>query len=116
MIEIGNKLNVSNYHHAHYTVGNKKLYSKAQAIQECSKQNWEWPTFNVWSEPSQWKRPSVTFEKACQNQAEIISDTSQKVRLFYSGGRDSNLILHTFLQSNLKIDEIAIYRRFPGKI
>lgn len=116
MIEIRNKLHVSNYHHAHYIVADKKFYSKAQAIQECLKQNWEWPTFNVWSKPSKWKRPSVAFEKACQNQAEIISDTSQKIRLFYSGGRDSNLVLHTFLQSKCKVDEIAIYRRFPGKI
>ncbi len=110
------KLHVNNYYSPNYQVGDKTFYSKHYALEHCRKIGWEWPTFRVWGEAQSFARPKLDFDKSVQRQCELISDTSQKVRLWYSGGRDSNLILHRFLDHGSKLDEIAIYRRFPGKI
>ena len=76
---------------------------------------YKWPSYHVWEESGSFQRPKITFEQSVKNQCDLISDTSKKVRLFYSGGKDSNLILHRMLSTNSKLDEIAVYRRFPGR-
>ena len=88
------KLHVNNYYSPNYQVGDKTFYSKHYALEHCRKIGWEWPTFRVWGEAQSFARPKLDFDKSVQRQCELISDTSQKVRLWYSGGRDSNLILH----------------------
>ena len=109
------KLLVSGHVSPHYKVGNDVFYSKVHAIKHCRKVGYEWPSYHVWEQSGSFKRSALTFTQSVDKQCELISDTSKKVRLFYSGGKDSNLILHRMLQSKSKLDEIAIYRRFPGR-
>jgi predicted phosphoadenosine phosphosulfate sulfurtransferase len=54
---------------------------------------------------STFKRPKKNFKQSIKTQCEILSDTYKKVRLFYSGGTDSNLILHNLLETKSKPDE-----------
>jgi|TARA_R110001592_G_scaffold360630_1_gene669345 hypothetical protein len=110
------KLHLRGYDIPHWIVKDKKFYSKYHAIKECKRVGYEWPDFKVWNTPKNFTRPSVTFTDAVTTQCDIISDSYKKVRLFYSGGRDSHLILLSMLQNKSKLDEIAIYRRFPGVI
>ena len=94
---IDDKWHLSDYPSPHYKVFNKVFYSKFKAIKECVETGWEWPTFQVWSHSQKFKRPNISFQQACARQCELISDTSKKVRLWYSGGRDSHNILINFL-------------------
>jgi hypothetical protein len=111
---IDDKWHLSDYPAPHYKVFDKVFYSKFKAVKECVKTGWEWPTFQMWSHSQKFKRPNISFQQACARQCELISDTSKKVRLWYSGGRDSHHILINFLETKAKLDEICIYRRFPG--
>ena len=109
------KLHVPGMYSPCYKVGEQTFYSKCHAINHCRKMGYKWPSYHVWEESGSFQRPKITFEQSVKNQCDLISDTSKKVRLFYSGGKDSNLILHRMLSTNSKLDEIAVYRRFPGR-
>ena len=110
------KLFVKDYQHPYYTVKDKTFYSKSLAIKNCKDIGWEWPDFNIWTISQKFSRPKQTFEQSIKTQCDLISDTCDRVRLFYSGGRDSGLVLDRMLKYNCKLDEIAVYRRYPGKI
>lgn len=114
--KLTDKLLIDGYHSPHYEVAGQVFYTKHHAIQHCIDKGWEWPTYKVWPESKEFKRPNEDFDESVMTQCQLISDTSKKVRLWYSGGRDSNLILHRMLQQRSKLDEIAIYRRFPGRV
>lgn len=110
------KLQLNGFDSPHWKVDGEKIYSKYHAIKRCREIGHQWPSYHVWGEPRSFHRPKITFEQSVDRQCHIISDSYQKVRLFYSGGRDSHLILHHMLKNKHKLDEIAIYRRFPGVI
>mgnify|MGYP003152249263 FL=1 len=110
------KLRLTGHDSPHWQVAGDKFYSKFEAIKKCRAIGHEWPSYHVWSKSQAFARPKSTFLQSVDAQCEIISDAYKKVRLFYSGGRDSHLILHRMLKNNYKLDEIAIYRRFPGVI
>lgn len=110
------KLELNDHASPHWKVAGEKIYSKYNAIKKCREIGHEFPSYHVWNETISFKRPQSTFLQSVDRQCEIISDAYKKVRLFYSGGRDSSLILHRMLKNNYKLDEIAIYRRFPGVV
>jgi len=110
------KLALAGHDSPHWKVAGEKLYSKFNAIKKCRAIGHQWPSYHVWSKEQSFQRPKQSFSQSVDTQCQIISDTYDKVRLFYSGGRDSHLILHHMLENNYKLDEIAIYRRFPGVI
>ena len=113
---IKEKLFVDGYQHPCYKVKDKTFYSKPLAIKYCKEIGWEWPEFQVWTQSQKFSRPKKSFDESLRLQSEIVSDTCDKVRLFYSGGRDSGLVLETLLKYKGKLDEIAVYRRYPGKV
>ncbi len=113
---IKEKLFVNGYQHPCYIVKDKTFYSKPLAVKYCTEIGWEWPQFQVWKHSQKFSRPKKTFEESLQTQCELLSDTCDKVRLFYSGGRDSGLVLDSLLKYKGKLDEIAVYRRYPGII
>jgi hypothetical protein len=51
--------------------------------------------------------PLETFKDLCKEYAQYIRDNYDYVILYYSGGSDSTTILNTFLDNNIKIDEIV---------
>lgn len=110
------KLLLNDYQNPFYKVNDKIFYSKIKAIKHCKEIGWQWPSFHVWNQSQKFHKPKKTFEESLKTQCEIITDCYSKVRLFYSGGRDSSLILHSLLKNKSRLDEIAIYRRFPGII
>jgi len=109
------KLHVPGTHSPHYRAGDKIFYTKLHAIEHCRQIGHRWPSYHVWEESGSFKRPRADFDASVKRQCELMSDTSKHVRLFYSGGKDSNFILHKMLEYKSKLDEIAVYRRFPGR-
>lgn len=109
------KLLLNGYESPHWTVAGQRFYNKYHAVKHCQQVGCRWPLYNVWGESLSFRRPIMTFDETVKKQCELLSDTSNKVRLWYSGGKDSNLILHKMLETNSKLDELAVYRRFPGQ-
>ena len=54
------------------------------------------------------QEPSESFDELCATRAKMIRDKYDYVRIWYSAGRDSHHILKTFLDNNLRVDELII--------
>jgi hypothetical protein len=91
-----------------YSVGEEKIHDKLQAIKEHSKTAKalhfhcpeEFDTYDFSHEPEQ------DLDTLLKNEASKIRDKYRTVRLYYSGGSDSRLMLDTFTKNNIHIDEI----------
>lgn len=57
--------------------------------------------------------PDEDWKTLLREHAKYLRDTNKKIRIWYSGGVDSQTILNTFLENNLHIDEIAVWRGTP---
>lgn len=112
-VPIDSKLKLPGVVYPRWEVNGIEYWSKYHAVKATIREGWEWPSFHLFEQDG-FKRPQVSFMQACFNQCELISDTSRRVRHFYSGGLDSHHILECFLKTNSKLDEIVTYRRFPG--
>jgi hypothetical protein len=96
-----------------WTVGDKKLTNKWEAL-ACAKESGlelkfyffdkEFGRFN-------WKvEPSESWNHLLVKRAKQLRESYDYIRLFYSGGVDSQTMLETFLDNKIKIDEILVYR------
>lgn len=91
-----------------YQVGEKKFSSKLLAINHSNQTSkpiyfncpQDYNTYDFSNEPKE------SLQVLFKNQAQKIRDSYKTVRLYFSGGSDSHLILRTFLDNNIPIDEI----------
>lgn len=56
------------------------------------------------------KEPAESFEDLMRERAFMLRDTYPYVKLWFSGGSDSTTVLRVFLENNIHIDEICVYR------
>ena len=54
--------------------------------------------------------PKDDWKTLLKHHAQYLRDTNKKIRIWYSGGVDSQTVLNTFLENNIYIDEIATWR------
>ena len=93
----------------HYTCNNKTFDFKFLAIDEHLKTKQplhfhtpeEYNTFDFSIEPKE------TWATLLKNEAIKLRETYQFIKLWYSGGADSHLMLTTFIENNIHIDEIC---------
>lgn len=97
-----------------YWVKGKPFYNRYDAIESCVANDVDWPDFTVWRQSYKMREPKESFLDLCKKQARSIRQRFKKVRLWYSGGYDSHTMLKAFFDSGLDVDEICIWRRFPG--
>ena len=57
--------------------------------------------------------PTQSWKDVLKEHAQKLRDTHKYVRLWYSGGSDSQTILNTFIENDIHLDEIAIVRMSP---
>ena len=99
----------------YYLVGDKKYYSKFQAIVASSKTHF-FPTFNFNDDifsAADWKNePVESITEIYRQRALQLRSKYDHLVLCYSGGSDSTNILHAFLDNNIPIDEIYFYGPF----
>jgi len=68
-------------------------------------------TFNSSFENYDWtKEPAESFEYLMRERAFMLRDTYPYIKLWFSGGNDSTTVLRVFLENNIHIDEINVYR------
>lgn len=95
----------------YYTVGtNYKTYSKLEAMTEMARTgiHLDWNFNRSVFEVYDWKQePAIDLKELYRQRAQQIRDSYDYVVVFYSGGADSWNIVNTFLENDIKIDEIA---------
>jgi hypothetical protein len=107
-----------NYIHANkgrYKCNGKPFYSKLEAILESNKTGKQihWDFYDSVFDKYNWESPStLDIDQLYKMRAEQLRSQYDHLVLFYSGGVDSGYILKTFLENDIKIDEIYIYGAF----
>ena len=96
----------------YWHVNGKRFYNKIQAWAETN--NTQQPEFyhfdKEYTEYDWTQEPGESLMMLCKRRAEQIRDTYKKIRFWYSGGADSHTMLVTFLNNNIPIDEIYMWR------
>ena len=91
-----------------YEVGNEKSTNKLLAIKQ-SQSSAQPVRFNAPAAYDRYdfsKEPSQNLHDLLRLEAEKIRDTYKKVRIYFSGGADSLLMLKTFIENKISYDEI----------
>lgn len=94
----------------YYRVGTMKFFSKLEAIEMETKTNlplsWH---FNdeVYSSYDWSLEPPESLEELYRKRAQQIRDKYDYLVLWYSGGADSDNILDTFIDNDIKLDEVV---------
>ena len=100
-----------------YRVGPAKFYSKLEAIEAHTKTgihpHWD---FNeeVFSSIDWTKEPSETILELYGQRAKQLREKYDYIALMYSGGADSDTVLCSFLDNDIKIDEVATYVNYDA--
>jgi hypothetical protein len=93
----------------YYTVGVKNFYSKIYALREASKtrQSVKW-NFNQEVYASQCDNPrlDIPLTELYKMRAQQLRDSYDYLILAFSGGADSDTILKTFVDADIKLDEV----------
>jgi len=95
-----------------YQVGNSQHHNKLHAIQESIESGnpihftspVEYETFDFSREPER------SLDELLADNAHKIRQNNKTVRLYYSGGSDSDLMLRTFVKNKIHIDEIICWK------
>ena len=98
-----------------YYCNKKPFYSKLEAIMESNKNGGQihWDFYDDIFAKYDWTTPSdLSLDELYKQRALQLREQYDHLVLFYSGGVDSGYILKTFLDNNIKIDEIYIYGSF----
>lgn len=95
---------------SYWTVDDRRTYSKLEAIMwangDPARIKYHWME-NTWDRADFSKEPETSWEDLCMIRARQIREQHDWVCLWFSGGYDSMQMLHSFIKSGCKIDEIA---------
>lgn len=94
----------------YYRVKNKIIRTKVEALVEGTKENYhpDWIFNNDVFNAFDWKtEPTESFAELYRQRAQQIRDQYDHVALSFSGGADSTNILRTFLDNDIRLDEIV---------
>lgn len=92
-----------------YQIGEKKYFSRLQMMQDCQEPQKVIFHYNddFFSKFCWLDEPSISLDQLYRNRAEELRNTYDYLVLLYSGGSDSENILHTFVDNDIHIDEIC---------
>lgn len=103
--------------YGYYTVGNRKTYSKLEAIDfsHLSGKKIEWHyNRDVYGTYNWQQEPTATLDELYEARARQIREQYDYLVLWYSGGADSHNILMAFVRAGIYIDEIAQYHQLEA--
>lgn len=101
----------------YYQVGDRKTYSKLESL-EWQKQTRLWSEWNFNRDAFdrvQWhQEPPVPLWDLYKVRARQIREAYDYCVIFYSGGSDSQNVLHSWIDADCRIDEVATFHYFEG--
>lgn len=101
------------YRLGEYCVGNLRFINKYDALVFASKTNQRvtWDFNDAVFSSFDWTIPvTESIEELYRQRAQQLRDSYDYVSLFFSGGVDSTNILHAFIDNNIPLDEIVMFR------
>lgn len=97
-----------------YTIGDKKIYNKPEALLEATKTG-HFPQWNfnreIFSQQPWTIEPNIDLRTLYRMRAQQLRDRYDYIRLEASGGSDSTTALYSFLLNGIHIDEVIF--RYP---
>jgi hypothetical protein len=99
--------------HGFFEVGDRKFYSKLDAILYSHQENLplRWNFNNEIFSKQDWTvEPEQSIREMYRQRAQDIRDRYDYVVVMFSGGADSTTVLDSFIDNGIHIDEIQIYR------
>jgi hypothetical protein len=107
-------------HKGWYEVGGKAFSNKLEAYlalnQIPGNHNIHWNYHDdVFSKANWAVEPPVDVRQIYKERAIQLREQYDHLVLFYSGGADSHTILQTFINNNIKIDEVFVYGAFKAE-
>ena len=101
----------------YYQVGDLKFYSKLEAI-ELHQRSGIHPHWNfneeVYSSVDWTQESAESLPELYRQRAQQLRDEYDHLVLFYSGGADSDNILHTFIDNDIHLDEAVSWINYEG--
>ena len=97
----------------HYQTNNKIFINKAEALIEASRTNSSiyWNFNDGVFSAIDWRVPIETsLSDLYKQRAQQLRDKYDFISLYYSGGVDSTNVLHSFIDNDIPIDEIVMYK------
>ena len=91
----------------YYKVGKEKYYNKLQAIQQNLKTSNPIRFITPYNDTDLSVAPDSTLPSLMTESLRELRDTYKKVKLYYSGGADSYLILENMIANDIHVDEIV---------
>lgn len=104
-------LNTLTSKQGYYHVGDKFYHNKVNALIEASrtKQKIGWNfNYDIYSAQAKRPRMPVTLPQLYRERALQLRDQYDYLIIAFSGGSDSDTVLKTFLNNNIKIDEVWV--------
>jgi hypothetical protein len=101
-----------------YQCNNKPYFSKLESILESNKtgEQVHWDFYNDMFSKCNWSQPSpLSIDELYCLRAQQLRDNYDYLVLFYGGGIDSGYILKTFIDNDIKIDEIYMFGAFEAE-
>ena len=94
----------------YYTVGQEKIHHKPIALMRATETNQfpEWHFNRTQLDAQVWDvEPSASLQELYRIRAQQIRDKYDYIRLEFSGGADSTVVLYSFLNNGIFVDEIV---------
>ncbi len=94
----------------YYTVGQAKIHHKPLALMLATKvdQFPEWHFNREVFDPYPWTHePEISLNELYRTRAQQLREKYDYIRLEFSGGADSTMVLYSFLQNGIHLDEIV---------
>jgi len=101
----------------YYTVGDKNFNYKLSAMMYATqtRQDITWVFNNIEFESVDWRtRLDVDIRHLYRARAQQLRDKYDYLIVTWSGGADSTTVLNSFLDNNIKLDEVVIYWPFSN--
>lgn len=91
----------------YYKVGTEKYHNKLQAIQQNLKTGDPIRFITPYDDNNFFTEPEESLQSLIVKRLRELRDTYKEIKLYYSGGSDSHLILENIITNDIKIDEIV---------
>jgi hypothetical protein len=97
--------------HGYYQVGNRVFNYRVRALQEATRTNQtaQWIFNNDVFSAMDWQTPlNVSLNEIYRVRAQQLRQKYDYLVLYFSGGADSTVVLQSFVNNNIKLDEIVV--------
>lgn len=91
----------------------KKYYFKHQALSENHINDLDFHMGDLYDNHDWTVEPEGSWKQVLKEHAQKLRDKYKYLRLWYSGGKDSQTVLNTFVENKIHIDEIAMGKISP---